>query len=110
MVLHSCPEGDNPACVNPAHLRLGTHTDNTRDAVERGQHLTGDAHPSRTQPERLKRGEANGAAKLTTEAVREIRRQHAAGGTTYAKLGAQFGVSTLAIQWVVRRITWRHVT
>lgn len=54
-ILHSC---DNPSCVNPNHLHIGTHADNMREKVERKRHP---------------RGETNGSHKLTEEQVRVIR-------------------------------------
>ena len=54
-------------------------------------------------------GETHWGAKLNEEAVRRIRKLHAAGLATQAELAREYGVSVLTIRKVVRRISWRHV-
>lgn len=91
-VLHRC---DNPACVNPGHLFLGTNADNNRDMCQKGR-----ARPCR--------GSQNGRAKLTEHDVREIRRLHAAGHGC-KRLARQFGVSAFAVLTIFNGQGWRHV-
>ena len=92
-VCHRC---DNPACVRPSHLFLGTAADNVRDMVSK----------SRNNPNR---GRHNGRAKLTEAAVREIRAGYAAGGVTQAEIADRFGVSRSMVQFVLNRGNWKHV-
>ena len=121
MLCHTC---DTPACVNPAHLFLGTAADNARDAAAKGLTLKGDRngnhlHPElrpygqrngrHTHPETTSRGERVHQAKLTEQTVRAIRHDYAGGQITFKELGARYGVSNVAARMVVRRRTWQHV-
>ena len=99
-VCHTC---DNPSCVNPSHLFLGTHTDNMRDMTAKGRH---GAH---TDPSRLSRGEQHGMAKLRENDVREIRDIYARGETSQAALGRKFNISQTVVGQIVRRERWKSV-
>jgi hypothetical protein len=94
VIRHKC---DTPACIEPTHLESGTHADNVRDKVSRGR-----------QP----RGESNSAAKLTEEAIREMRRRYVArcpiNGTT--ALAKEFGCSQSAVSRAIKGDLWSHVS
>lgn len=73
-MLHRC---DNPPCVNPAHLFLGTNQDNVDDRVSKDRTLRGMRHPQ---------------AKLTTEQIEELRRLRSTGWLQ-REIAAHFGVT-----------------
>ena len=89
-VCHRC---DQPLCCRPEHLFLGSQTDNMRDAAAKG---------------RVARGERNGQAKLTEDAVREIRARRAAG-EKLTDLARQYGVVFGIVSAIAHRRIWRHV-
>ena len=89
-VCHLC---DNPLCVRPAHLFLGTVKENNADRSRKGR----DA-----------RGERQHLAKLKTQDVLAIRRM-AKAGVPVGELAKRFGVDWHTASQVVRRETWRHV-
>lgn len=108
LVLHRC---DVRACVNPAHLWLGTNGDNMADMRQKGRAASGDQSPRRLNRDRyaaIARGEQSGRSKLRADQVREIRKRHAAGEAIRA-LKREFGMSQWCIQAIVRRITWKHL-
>jgi hypothetical protein len=104
-VLHGC---DNPACVNPAHLHLGTQQDNSAEMAARGRGTSGDRSPLRRHPELAARGERNGQAKLTAADVLTIRAA-VASGTPQKDLAAQFGISKALTCLIIGRKVWRHI-
>lgn len=90
VVMHSC---DNPRCVNPAHLSLGSARDNALDAKDKG---------------RLAVGEKNGGGrKLTDDQVRGIRARK--DKTSGPEEAARHGVSRYVVNAIRRGDIWKHV-
>ena len=95
-VCHHC---DNPPCVNPSHLFVGTKADNSADMVRKGRCKS-----------RGLGGEASGSHILTAKQVRKIRDLYARPeGVNQAALARQYGVSEGAIRDVTHHRTWRYV-
>ena len=92
-VLHSC---DNPLCVNPQHLFLGTQADNNRDCIAKGRH-------------RASKGEDNGYSKLTTLQVLEIRKMYKTGLYTQQSLAVRFKIHTAHVHSIVVGKRWKHL-
>lgn len=107
-VLHKC---DNPPCIRPKHLFLGTRLDNVRDMEMKGRRSAarGEKHGRSTKPERNTVGERNRHAKLTDDQVREIRKIASVESIAYVDLAKRFGVGDVAISRIVNRKTWRHL-
>lgn len=91
LILHRC---DNPRCVNPDHLFIGTQADNVADMWDKGR-----ARPGKSA------GESHGRSKLTEQNVREIR----VSGDNGSELASRYGVSTSVIYSVLKGTTWKHV-
>lgn len=94
LVCHKC---DNPMCVNPTHLFLGTVADNTADMVTKGRARNGD-----------QRGERNGCAKLSAESVSEIRKLISAGRKN-TWIAARYGVTHQLISRIRRGHAWKEM-
>lgn len=90
LVCHHC---DNPACVNPDHLFLGTDADNSRDMTEKGRSMVGEKHPG---------------AKLTKKKVLKIRSLYATGDYTQRELAKMFDIAQSVISGIIHKRGWVH--
>ena len=113
-VLHRC---DNPPCVNPAHLWIGTMKDNTDDMVRKGRSgpanhpetlRRGDNHYRHIHPE-LSFGERNPAHKLIEAQVIEIRKRYSSEGISQSALAREYGVHPHSVCLIVHRKAWKHL-
>ena len=97
VVRHKC---NNPSCINPDHIELGTKADNSRDMVVAG---------------RSTRGEKNWSSKLTAEDVLKIRETYPALAEKIGKRAAQIELGVLYnVEWtgvgkIVNRKAWTHI-
>ena len=87
LVCHKC---DNPKCVNPEHLFLGTPKDNLMDMVKKGRSLKGEINPN---------------SKLTEEIVKKIRRSK----KSREFLSEKYEVSVCTIRDAQNGRTWKHI-
>lgn len=130
-VCHSC---DCPPCVNPKHLFIGTHQDNTTDSVNKNRRATGhrngaytypekrpsggrhglkknpwkaargDKHGTKLHPETV-RGENNGNAKLTEQDILKIRHSD----KKCKELSIEYKVAYNTILGIKKRKSWKHI-
>lgn len=91
-VLHNCPGGDNPSCVNPAHLWLGTEEDNNKDCVKK---------------KRNQRGERHGNAVVTWAMVCEARNLWATGQFTCVEIARRIGIGRANIYLILKGNAWK---
>ena len=81
IVMHSC---DNPPCVNPKHLKVGTHSDNSRDMLRK--------HRSNRQ-------------KISNQDAEVIRHTHA---RFIRLLARKYRLTTTSIHYIIRRQAWKN--
>jgi hypothetical protein len=89
LVCHKC---DNPPCINPDHLFLGTAQDNSSDAKKKGRTLRGICHPR---------------AVITPEIANRIRTQYQFRKTTHVMLAERYGIGRTLVQHVLYRKAWK---
>ena len=90
-VCHTC---DTPACCNPAHLFLGSHSENMADMKTKGRRKS------------INAGSFNGRAKLNEAQASDIRSLYATGDWRQVDLAEKFGCSQTIVSLIIRNVNW----
>lgn len=96
VVRHTC---DNPPCVNPAHLLVGTQKDNVNDARERGR-LRGGATDQV--------GAKNNNARVTEQQARQVLALHSQGVPQH-QIAKEIGMERKNVWAIVHRKSWAYL-
>lgn len=92
-VCHKC---DNPCCINPEHLFIGTRQDNVDDRERKHRNI-------------VKVGEEQSRAKLTKKIVKDVRWERYYKGTSYRSLAQRYKVNKATMMNAIKGITWKCV-
>jgi hypothetical protein len=101
-VLHHC---DNPGCVNPAHLWLGTNADNVHDKMIKHRESRGEAHGRTCRIPK----QTHHPKKLTAEKVLQIRALYAEGGITMPDIARRYNINDGTVYQIIKKQIWRHI-
>lgn len=93
LVCHSC---DNPNCVNPKHLFLGTSLDNTQDMMNKGRNI-------------FQLGSEHHNSIITEEVVLKIREYRKKTGYTYQKIADVFNIKKSHVTDIILKRRWAHI-
>ncbi len=105
LVCHKC---DNPACVRPDHLFLGTSADNSADMVAKGRVSKGQKH-SKVMKTTTNRGENCHLSKLAEKDVLDIRARCKPGQRNMTEVAKEYGLTRTTVQTIVYRKSWKHI-
>lgn len=94
--IYVCHKCDNPKCVRPDHLFLGTPLDNRLDMIKKNR-------------ARYSYGENHGMSKITDQDVFEIRSKYRPRKYSMRKLAKEYGISQPAIRDIINREHWKHI-
>ena len=105
LVCHKC---DNPKCVRPDHLFLGTYQDNAIDAINKGRMVPPPGYEKYNDAWAV-RGERKGNAIFTDADIISIRERWRSGSATVREMADQYGTYRQTIRRIVKRERWAHI-